>query len=172
MVSLALAALAFAGLHLFVSGTRLRDALIARLGENLYRGLFSLASAVVLGWVIWSYAKVRMPMPTPIPQLKGLADLLVLIATLFIVSGLLTFGPTAVGAEKLMDQDARGIHRVTRHPFLWGISLWAATHMLFNPDAAALLFFGTFLVVGVAGIFSIDAKRERLYGNRWHGYAA
>lgn len=172
MNSLALAALSFTGLHLLVSGTRLRDVLVARLGARPYQGLFSLASAVTLTWLIGSYARVRVPQVTPIPGLKGMADALVLVAFIFMVLGLSTPGPTAVGAEKLLDQEARGVHRITRHPFLWGIALWAAVHMAFNPDPAALLFFGTFLVVGLAGTFSIDAKRARLFGERWTGYTA
>ena len=174
MTSLALAALTFTALHLLVSGTRLRDALIAGLGEKPYRGLFSLASAVALGWLIMAYVKVRVPMPTPLPELRGIADLLVLVAFIFIVLGLLTPGPTLVGAEQLLEREdnARGVHRITRHPFLWGISLWALVHMAFNPEPAGLWFFGTFAVVGIAGTFSIDAKRARRYGESWTRYAA
>ena len=174
MNSLALAALSFTSLHLLVSGTRLRDALIARLGERPYRGLFSLASAVTLGWLILAYVKAHVPQPTPFPGLRGVADALVLIAFVLIVLGLSTPGPTLVGAEKLLEREdnARGVHRISRHPFLWGIALWAVVHMAFNPDGAGLLFFGTFAVVGIAGTFSIDAKRARLYGGLWARYAA
>jgi uncharacterized membrane protein len=174
MTSLVLAAFTFAGLHLFVSGTRLRDALVARLGERAYRGLFSLASALALGWLILAYAKVRVPMPTPLPALKGPADLLLLVAFVLVVLGLATPGPTIVGAEKLLAQgvEARGIHRVTRHPFMWGVSLWALVHLVLNPEPAGLVFFGTFLGVACAGTFSIDHKRARLYGDAWARYAA
>ena len=71
------------------------------------------------------------------------------------------------------DQAMRTIaHRITRHPFLWGVALWSAVHLLFNPEAANLLFFGTFVLVAVAGTFSIDAKRARLFGEGWQRYAA
>jgi uncharacterized membrane protein len=174
MTNLILAALAFAGLHLLVSGTRLRDTLVASLGEKAYRGLFSLASAVMLGWLILAWAKVRVPMPTPLPALKGPADLLVLVAFVFVVLGLLTPGPTIVGAEKLLENEdnVRGVHRITRHPFLWGIALWALVHLVLNPEAANLVFFGTFALVAIAGTFSIDAKRARLYGEHWPRYVA
>ena len=173
MTSLALAAIAFAALHLLVSGTRLRDASIARLGEKTYRGLFSLASAAVLGWLIVAYVRVRAPALTPLIDLRWLGAALVFVAFLFIVLGLATPGPTIVGAEKLLARgvEARGVHRITRHPFLWGIALWALVHMAFNPEQANLLFFGTFLVVASAGTFSIDAKRARLFGDSWARYA-
>ena len=48
MPSLILAAVAFLLLHLLVSGTTVRDRLVARLGEGRYLGLFSLASGAVL----------------------------------------------------------------------------------------------------------------------------
>lgn len=174
MTSLVLAAFTFAGLHLFVSGTRLRDGLIARFGEKGYRAAFSLASAVALGWLILAYVKARVPLPTPLAGFKGVADLLVLIAFVLIVLGLATPGPTVVGAEKLLEREdnVRGIHRITRHPFLWGIALWAVVHMAFNPEPAGLLFFGTFALVGLAGTASIDAKRARLFGEAWRRYAA
>lgn len=174
VTTLALAAFAFAALHLLVSGTRLRDVLVARLGEKPYQGLFSLASAVVLGWLIWAYGKARAPELTPLADWRWLGAGLVFVAFLLVVLGLLTRGPTAVGGEKLMAREdpARGIHRVTRHPFLWGIALWSAVHAVFNAGAANLLFFGTFLVVAVAGTFSIDAKRLRVHGENWRRYAA
>jgi len=174
VTALALAALTFTAMHLLIAGTRVRGTLVARLGERPYQGLFSLASAVVLGWLIWAYVKARQPALTPLIDWRWLAAVLIFVAFAFIVMGLLTPGPTIVGGEKLMDREdpARGIHRVTRHPFLWGIALWAAVHLAFNPGPANLLFFGTFLVVAVAGTFSIDAKRARAFGDRWQRYAA
>jgi len=174
MTSVVLAAFTFGGLHLLVSGTKLRDALIARLGERTYRALYSLVSAVALGWLIVAYGKARVVMPTALPALKGIADLLVLVAFIFAVLGLLTPGPTIVGAEKLLEREDNvgGVHRITRHPFMWGVSLWAVVHMALNPEPVNLVFFGTFLVVAFAGTFSIDAKRARLYGEAWQRYAA
>lgn len=173
MTTLALAALAFTAMHLLISGTALRGVLVARIGERPYQGLFSLASAGVLGWLIWAYARVRQPAPTALAEWGWLAGALVLVAFALVVLGLLTPGPTIVGGEKLMSREdpARGIHRVTRHPFLWGVALWAAVHLACNPGTANLLFFGTFLVVAGAGTFSIDAKRARAFGDAWRRYA-
>ena len=172
MTALFLAALTFAAMHLLVSGTRVRGVLVARLGERPYQGLFSLASAGVLGWLIWAYVRARRPELTLLADWRWLAAALVFVAFTFIVLGLLTPGPTVVGGEKRLarEESARGIHRVTRHPFLWGVSLWAAVHAVFNPGLANLLFFGTFVVVGVAGTFSIDAKRARAFGDSWRRY--
>lgn len=173
MLSLTLAAFSFAAIHLLVSGTRLRDVLVARFGERAYRGLFSLVSAGMLTWLILAYSKVRVPQVTPFFEYRWLAAVLLLVAFMFIVLGLMTPGPTIVGGEKLLAQDdnARGIQRVTRHPFLWGVALWAATHVVFNYGLANALFFGAFLAVALAGTASIDAKRARRYGEQWQRYA-
>jgi uncharacterized membrane protein len=173
MTTLALAALAFTAMHLLVSGTALRGMIVARTGERAFQGLFSLASVVVLGWLIWAYAQVRVPAPTALAEWRWLAGALNLVAFAFIVLGLMTPGPTIVGGEKLMNREtpARGVHRITRHPFLWGVALWALVHAIFNPGTANLLFFGTFIVVAAAGTFSLDAKREGAYGEPWRRYA-
>jgi len=173
MMNLAAAALAFVAMHLLISGTALRGVLVARIGEAAFKGLFSLASAVVLGWLIWAYAQARVPEPTALAQWRWLAAVLNFVAFAFIVPGLLTPGPTIVGGEKLMNREipARGIHRVTRHPFLWGVALWALVHAIYNPQAANLWFFGAFIVVAGAGTFSLDAKRARAYGEPWQRYA-
>jgi uncharacterized membrane protein len=174
MLSLALAALCFCGIHLFVSGTRVRDALVIRLGAPAYLGLFSLASAGLLGWLIFAYVHARAPEPTPFPAWRWLAAVMVFVAFVFIVLGLAARSPTAVGGEKLLADGVAptGIHRITRHPFLWGMALWAATHMVFNPGAPHWLFFGTFALVALAGTAAIDAKRARIFGESWQRYVA
>src|ERR1700738_5279716 len=58
----------------------------------------------------------------------------------------------------------RGIVRVTRHPFLTGVGLWALVHLIGNGDVASLFFFATWAIVALAGTASIDAKRRRLLG--------
>lgn len=173
MTSLVAAAAAFAAIHLLVSGTRIRDALVQRLGEGAYRGLFSLASAVLLGWFIWAYGQARHVTMTPLFDYRLVAAALMLVAVVFVVLGLVTPGPAVVGGERLLARGITptGIHRITRHPFLWGVALWAAVHAAYNPDPVSGVFFGTFLIVAVAGTFSIDAKRARLYGAAWDAYA-
>src|ERR1051325_8193955 len=55
MPMLIVAALVFLAIHLVVSGTRVRDAIIAAIGERPYLGLFSLASLVGIAWLAVSY---------------------------------------------------------------------------------------------------------------------
>ena len=55
MASLALAALAFVLIHLGVSGTALRDTLVARLGLRGYMPLFSVLSVAAIVWLVSAY---------------------------------------------------------------------------------------------------------------------
>ena len=179
MISLVAAAMVFAAIHLLVSGTPLRDRLTARLGESAYLGLFSLASAAGLIWMGWAYATVRNEPANTVfwgvtPETRNLQVVLTFIALMFILPGLLTSNPTSVRSEAVLDRpDAvQGMLRITRHPFLWGISIWAAGHLVVNGDLASFVLFGTMLVLGLLGPISIDAKRRRALGDQWTAFAA
>jgi uncharacterized membrane protein len=172
MLSLLLAASFFVGIHLVISGTGLRDRLVHRLGPGPYRGLFSLAS---LGGIVWlGLAYNRAPtIPTwgPLVGLKPIALIAMLIAFGFVTLGLTTPSPTSVGGETLLARPPFGIQRITRHPFLWGVALWAAIHLIVNGDLASLVLFGSLGVLALAGTASIDRKRRAAVGVAWEGFA-
>lgn len=176
MLSLLLASLFFVGIHLFISGTRLRDRLVARLGERGFLAFFSLLSLVGLIWMIWAYAAFDDPAVLwgRSEALVWVALVLVLLGFLLAVPGLLTPSPTSVGGERLLEgpEPARGILRVTRHPFLWGVVLWALAHLLVNGDVASLILFGAFLILALYGPVSIDHKRERAVGEPYRRFEA
>ncbi len=161
-------------IHFAVSGTRLRDALTAKLGERPYRGLFSLASLIGIAWVIYAYRRAPL-IPTwglLLPGCRTAAYVLVFIAFLFAVIGIMTPSPTRVGMESRLDPEtARGMVRITRHPFLWGVALWAVTHLIVNGELASLILFGTFLVLAIGGTAAIDAKRRRKSPEQWQRFA-
>ena len=173
MTSLILAALAFIGIHIGVSGSTLRDRAVAALGLRGYMVAFSLASVAAIAWLVASYNTA--PYIETWGQLewwKPFQIALMLPAFLLVVIGLATPNPTSVAQEGLVAQPPRGIVRVTRHPFLMGVALWAAVHLVGNGDLASLLFFAALAVVSVAGAVSIDAKRRRALGAAaWEAFA-
>ena len=133
MISLILAAAFFVGIHIFVSGTSLRGAIVARIGEQGFQGFFSLLSIVALVWLGLAYSRAPyIGLWGHVTALRPLALVLLLVAILFIGIGLTTPSPTVVGGESQLDRDdpAQGILRITRHPFLWGVALWALTHLV------------------------------------------
>jgi uncharacterized membrane protein len=175
MPQLILASLLFIALHVGVAGTSARDRVIEKLGENVYRATFSLLSLLGIVWLAHTYrAAVYIETWGQLTWFKPIAALLMLLVFLFVVLGMATPNPMAVGGEKLLmaDASARGIQRVTRHPFLWGVAVWALVHLIANGDAASLVLFGSLLVLVLVGMVSIDAKRKKACGQHWDYYAS
>lgn len=174
MANLVAAAVFFLGIHFGVSGTRLRDRLVSVVGERAFRGLFALASLAGLVWLARAYSHApHLPLWGQLLTLRPLATALMLLAFAFIVIGVSTPSPTSVGRESQLAREVqvRGMTRITRHPFLWGTSLWALVHFVINGDAASSILFGSLLLLALGGTASIDAKRRRNYGERWEQFA-
>ena len=176
MINLPAAAAFFLAIHLLVSGTRVRDALTGRIGQGPYMGLFSLASVAGLTWFGFAFAASRgQPAYWDLTPLTREIQLgLMLAAMLLIVPGLATPNPTSVQQEGALDRPdvVKGMLRITRHPFLWGVAIWAAGHLLVNGDPASLVLFGTMLVLALTGTASIDAKRRRALGAKYDAFVA
>lgn len=179
MINLLAAAAFFVLLHLLVSGTRVRGALTGAVGQGPYMGLFSLASIVGLAWLIFAFAEARGDPANAAywqvtPLTRHIQLILQLVAVLLIIPGLTTPNPTSVRQEGALERPdvVKGMLRITRHPFLWGVAIWAAGHLLVNGDRASLVLFGSLLVLALFGTSSIDAKRKRALGATWDGFAA
>jgi uncharacterized membrane protein len=174
MTLLVLAAVFFVAVHLGIAGTRLRDRVIATLGLRLYMAAFSLASVAGLAWLVVAYRGAAYVATWGLLEWwKPVAIVLMLPAVLLVVIGLTTPNPTSVAQESRVAEPPAGIVRVTRHPFLTGVALWAIVHLVGNGDLASLVFFATWAVVALAGTVSIDEKRRRLLGDAaWAPFAA
>jgi uncharacterized membrane protein len=158
MTNLVVATAAFLATH-FVTSTRLRPRLVGAMGEWPYRGLYSLVALVTLGWMIWAYAAApRELLWTGIRHIPYWA---MPVAFVLIACGYWR-NPTMVGADRLLQSTdpARGIIRITRHPIMWGIMLWAAAHILARGDMKSLVFFGAFLVLAVVGTLAMDSRKR------------
>ncbi|HYB65148.1 MAG TPA: NnrU family protein [Steroidobacteraceae bacterium] len=176
MLNLIAASAWFLLIHFGVSGTKLRDVLVARIGAGRYRGAFALASILGLVWMIYAFRHAPgVPLWGLLLGFRPTAYVLVLIAFLFVVIGIATPSPTRVGMESKLKQGpdiARGMVRITRHPFLWGTALWALVHLIINGELAALILFGSLLLLALGGTAAIDAKRRRAFGDQWAQFAA
>jgi uncharacterized membrane protein len=160
---LALAAFIWFGSHAFIAGSELRWAIARRIGERGFRGFFSVLSSASLFFLIQAYRRAPFyPLwfaPKPIHWLP----LIVMPFALVLVVGAFSVpNPTAAGAEKVLERTdaARGVLRITRHPFLWGVALWSGAHLLVTGHVAAILFFGSLCATALRGTSSIDDKRR------------
>src|SRR6266571_3705559 len=127
MAILALATAVFLATH-YVSSTPLRAGLVRMFGENGYLGFYVAASFATIGWMIWAYAKAPYERLWVGDEFKVWALMLMPVSLVLIACGAMSPNPSAVRQESRLRSlgEPRGILRVTRHPILWGIALFAA----------------------------------------------
>ena len=140
------------------------------MGETRYLGWYSVAMLAVFGWMILAFitAPIETLWLTP-ASLRWVPALVMPLAIFLIVCGITTPSPTIAGSgpSETGRNLTRGIIRITRHPFLNGMSLWALTHLLANGDTRAVILFAGMLILSVVGMFRIDRRREFLFGADW-----
>jgi uncharacterized membrane protein len=170
---LVLAAAVFLAAH-FISSTPLRSGLIGMLGEKAYLGLYSLVSLAAVAWMIWAYVKAPYERLWVGDEFKVWAIVLMPVSLVSIVAGGMTRNPGAVRQESALASmgEPRGILRITRHPIMWGIALWAAVHLIARGDTASVIFFGAMLLLAVLGTLLIDARKNRTLGPDWQRFAS
>lgn len=172
MAILVLASLIWLGLHIGVAGTSLRGVIAGRLGDQGFRGLFSLGSVVAIVFLVIAFNHAPRELLWVAPEwLRWILVALMLPAVYLLLASLATISlkPEDAGTRR---GSARGVLRVTRHPMLWSFALWAAVHILGNGELAATLFFGTFLLTALAGMPSLDAKVARRNPTVWKQFSA
>jgi uncharacterized membrane protein len=125
-----------------------REAQIARLGEQRWKGVYSLVSAVGLGLIVWGYGMARAdPVMLWVPPLwtRHLAALLTLPAFILLVAAYVP------GSH---------IKAVIGHPMVAGVKLWALAHLLASGKLSTVVLAGAFLVWAIAG-FASSRRRDR-----------
>ena len=175
-VSLLAAAVVWVAVHIGVSGTRLRDRIVAAIGEKPFRGLFVLVSFGLLAWLGGSYGAagpVQVLWHAP-RWLVVLMMLLMLPALHLFVAALSIPNPTSVAGARALDAPtpARGLLRVTRHPMLWAFALWGLVHLVVLGTLSAVVLTGAIIATALAGMPSLDAKYARRRPDRWPAFAA
>jgi uncharacterized membrane protein len=158
MTTLLAATIVFLATH-FITSTRLRPVIVNRIGEWPYRGAYSLIALITLVWMGWAYANA--PREQLWVGIREIPYLVMPLAFVLIACGYFR-NPTMVGAEKLLksEEPARGMIRITRHPIMWGIMLWAAAHILARGDLKSLIFFGSLLALSAIGTVLMDARKK------------
>jgi uncharacterized membrane protein len=149
MTLLLLGLIFFLGIHTLTTLREPRAALIGRLGEGPYKGLYSLVSAVGLVLIVWGFARYR---DTAYLQIWAPPAWLHPVALV-----LMWFAFVALAAAYL---PAGWIKGVLRHPMLVSIKSWALAHLLANGDLGALILFGTFLAWAVYDRIAVKRRGD------------
>jgi uncharacterized membrane protein len=170
LFSLVIAGIAFCGSHVLLSSTSLRGSLRDQLGERGFLAVYSLTALVTFAWFLVAYAHAPTVVLWPRNEWSSLVPVTVMpLAAILLIAGYTTPNPTAVGMERSAraNDPAPGILRVTRHPVMWAIGLWAVSHVIANGDLRSLLFFGAFAVLSLGGTVLIDRKKQLALGSNW-----
>ena len=131
-----------------------RGAMIAKLGEGAWKGVYAVLSLVGFVLLVYGYGVAR-------------ADPIVLwsppIWTRH-VAALLTIPAFILLAAAYVPRNR--IKAALGHPMILGTKVWALAHLLANGNLADLLLFGGFLVWAVLA-FRAARRRDRAAGTRY-----
>lgn len=119
----------FCIVHLFPAlAPESRENLTFKLGENPYKGIFSLLILAGLVMIVFGW-KATQPSPLYGPPLgPGI------LPSILVLAGLILF---------FASQMKGYLKRTLRHPQMIGTLLWAGSHLLTNGDSRSVILFGS-----------------------------
>lgn len=169
-------AVLFLASHLIISSSAVRFRLISAVGEQPYRGIYSLIAFATLGPLIYEFARNKHAGPLlwalrAVPPIRGLAWLLMLTALILFAGSFITPNPGTMGAPG-GGNEPRGLLKITRHPSFVGFCLFGIAHMLMNGRAGDVIFFGMFPALGIIGGMHQDRRKIRALGDRYREFVA
>lgn len=124
----------FIGVHVFSTMRTQRAAVIARLGEGTYKGLYSLIALVGILLIGYGFARYRA---------AGLIEVWQPPPWTRHVNNVILWPAFVCLAAAYIPGD---IKRVLKHPMLIGVKLWAIGHLISNGDLGSIVLFGSFLL--------------------------
>ena len=120
-----------------------RAALVGRVGENPYKGVFSLLSLLALVIIVFGW-KRAVPTAVYAPPLSP-----GIVPSVLVLAGLILFVAAQAGGY---------LKRVLRHPQMLGTILWAIAHLLTNGDSRSITLFGGFAIWAVLEILLCNRR--------------
>ena len=126
----------FFGVHL-VPISPLKNILINRLGENKYKGLFSLIALVGLLIIIYGFGRADFYLIWgPLPYSREIALALMPISMVLLAAA----------------NVQTNIKRFIKHPMLIAVLIWSFVHLIANGDLRSIMLFGSFGVYALIDI--------------------
>ena len=123
----------------------------ARIGAMPWKGLYSLASAIGFGLIIWGFGLARqqpVQLWNPPTGMRHLASLLTLAAFVLIVAAY-------VPGNRIKSR----VH----HPMVLSVMVWSLAHLLANGNLGQVILFGSFLVWSVVDYLA-SWRRDQVTG--------
>jgi len=168
------ASAAFVGTH-FLMSHPLRASMVAKLGERGFAGAYTLVSLATFAWMIKAYGPASAESPQLLWETGDAgwtAATLVMWLGSVLFMGSLRRNPAFPRPGKPIEKidDPRGVYAITRHPMMWGFTLWAAVHATVNSTRASLVLSAAIAILALGGAVLQDAKKARLLGNVWRDW--
>lgn len=138
----------FLGTHVFVTMRDHRAAVVARIGEWPYRGLFSLVSIVGIVLIGYGFAAYRAAGPIMVWYPP--------VWTRHIVVALMWPASIMIAAVYIPGN----IKRVLKHPMLVGVKTWAFAHLCANGDLGGIILFGSVLAWAVYDRITLKRRKD------------
>lgn len=120
-----------------------RDTLVAKLGDNAYRGIFTLVILASLLMIVFGW-KAAVPSAVYAP-LMGPG----IVPSILVLIGLVLFFASQMNGH---------IRRLIRHPQMTGTFIWAVAHLLTNGDSRSVTLFGGMAIWAVFEIVMINRR--------------
>lgn len=151
MSLLVLGLVLFLGIHMLTTLREPRAALIGRLGEGPYKGLYSLVAAIGLVMIVWGFGRYRSDGYVQIwnPPFAIFHPIALVLLWFALVALAATYAPPG------------RIKSILRHPMLVAVKAWALAHLLVNGDLGSLLLFGSLLVWAVYDRIAVKRRGDQ-----------
>ncbi len=156
----------FVSTHVVVGRSRIRPALVRRLGEQAYLTIYSVVSLLLLAWVIWALLAADRVMLWSAPAWSyDFATVVAFAGFILIGIGSVVPNPNSVAFCKTgFDPDRPGVVGWVRHPLILGLALWGLAHVPANGDWPSVILFGGTALFGVIGVVSFERRLKREIG--------
>lgn len=152
MTYLILGLLIFLGVHsVRIVADDWRTRTRARIGALPWKGLYTVASLVGFGLLVWGYGQARqqpVQLWSPPVGMRHVAALLTLISFVLLAAAYVP---------------GNGIKARVHHPMVLGVMVWAVAHLLSNGNIGHVVLFGAFLVWAMAD-FLAARRRDAAAG--------
>ncbi|MEM1007250.1 MAG: NnrU family protein [Pseudomonadota bacterium] len=156
--------------HMIPVRPAVRGWLVGALGRRGYFVAYSALSLAVLAWLIRAAAQAPyVEVLPPAPVLRWVPVIIMPLVCWLALAGLAIRNPFSFGGlgQRPFDPEKPGILRMTRHPILVALLLWAVAHLLANGSLSHVILFGLFAGFAGVGMSLIDRRKARAMGPEW-----
>ena len=138
----------FIGSHVFTALRAPRQQVIERVGENVYKAVYSLISVIGIVLIAYGYARYRAAEWTviwnPPAWTRHVTALLVWPA---MIAAVAAYSPGRIKVA-------------LKHPLLVGTKLWAVAHLISNGDLGSIVLFGSVLAWAVFDRITLKRRTD------------